>query len=35
MVSREQKASWTAEQVALAKLRVEEDCLDLGGRPAR
>ena len=28
MVSREQKASWTAEQVALAKLRVEEDCLD-------
>ncbi|CAE7371627.1 Endov [Symbiodinium natans] len=28
MVSREQKASWAAEQIALAKLRVEEDCLD-------
>ena len=28
MVSREQKATWAAEQMTLAKMRIEDDCLD-------
>ena len=33
MVSREQKASWAAEQISLAQLRVEEDNLDFSAEP--